>query len=120
MGVSEDTVHLPTGQMRLKDKYKDPDMLPKVNKANMAVIMKAIEEYLTLHHDIIRVPLTYIIRKTMIVQTYGDYPKYATPENEMIARMLHLPVEKKMLHNEKSAPSVTEHKTEYMRDNKSV
>ena len=36
MGVQEDTVHLLAGQKRLKDDYKDPDMLPKVNKADMA------------------------------------------------------------------------------------
>ena len=43
---------------------------------------------------IVRASLVYIIRKTIIFQTYGDYPKYATPDNEMIARMLHLPTDK--------------------------
>ena len=40
---------------------------------------------------VMRAPLAYIIRKTIIVQIYGDYPKYATPNDEMIVRMLHLP-----------------------------
>ena len=35
--------------MRLKD-YKNPDMLPKVNKANMAGMMEAIREYLRLNN----------------------------------------------------------------------
>ena len=44
MGVSEDTVHIIAGQKRLKDEYKDLDVLPKVNKADMTRIMEAIEE----------------------------------------------------------------------------
>ena len=31
MGVHEDTVHLLAGQKKLKDKYKDPDVLRKIN-----------------------------------------------------------------------------------------
>ena len=46
-GVCEDTVHLLAGQKRLKDKNKDQDVLPKVNKANMAGTMESIEEYLS-------------------------------------------------------------------------
>ena len=65
-------------------------MLPKVNKADMAGSMEAFEEYLRSHHGVIRAPLTYIIRKTIIVHTYGGYPMYVTPDNRMIARMLHL------------------------------
>ena len=41
-----------------------------------------------------RAPLGYVFRKTIIVQTFADYPKYATPNDEMIARMLHLPPDK--------------------------
>ena len=67
-------------QKRLQDEYDDPDMLPKVNKANMAGMMKAIIEYLRSHHGVLRKPLAYVIRKTILVQTYGDYPKCATPE----------------------------------------
>ena len=51
-------------------------MLSKVNKA---VIMVSQEH------------LLHVIQKTIIVQTYDDYPKYATHDNNMIARMLHLP-----------------------------
>ena len=46
MGVQEDTMHLLGGQKRLEDKYKDPDVLPKVNKADMEGTMESIEEYL--------------------------------------------------------------------------
>ena len=46
MGVCEDTVHLLVGENRLKGKYNDQNMLPKVNKANMAVMMESIKEYL--------------------------------------------------------------------------
>ena len=104
MGVCEDTVCLLTEQKRLKDEYKDPDVLPKVKKADMAGMMESIEEYLRSHHGLIRETLAFVIRKTIIVQTYGDYPKY-----EMITRMLHLPPHKNRLHNEQGAQSVKEH-----------
>ena len=44
MGVHENTVHLLAGRKRLKDKYKDPDVLPKV-KTNTAGTIKSIKEY---------------------------------------------------------------------------
>ena len=56
-GVREDTVHLLMGQKKLEDKYRVPNMQPKVNKADMAEIMEAIEEYLILHHGDMKVPL---------------------------------------------------------------
>ena len=91
MEIKEDTLCLMTGQKKLKDEYKDPGMLPKINKSDMAGTMEVIKEYLRLHHGVVRAPLAYIIRKTISVQTYGDYPTSATSDNEMIARMLHLP-----------------------------
>ena len=45
--------------------------------------------------------LTYIIRKSITVQTYGKYPMYATPDDEMITKMLHLPPDKNKLLSEK-------------------
>ena len=53
----EDTVHLLAGQNRLKDDYKDPGMMPKVNKADTAGTMEAIKEYLRFHHGVMKVPL---------------------------------------------------------------
>ena len=44
MRVHEDKVHLIEGQKKLKDEYKDPDMLFKINKSDMARMMEAIEE----------------------------------------------------------------------------
>ena len=40
-----------------------------------------IKEYLRFYCGVARVPFAYAIRKTIIVQTYGDYPKYATFDN---------------------------------------
>ena len=74
-GVCGDTVHLLAGQKRHEDSHKNQ---PKVNNVDMAGTMEAIEEYLRSQQDVIRVPLCYVTRKTIIVQTYGDYPKYAT------------------------------------------
>ena len=44
-GVSKDRFYVQSGQKRLKKEYKDPDMLSKVNKADMAGAM---------HHGVIR------------------------------------------------------------------
>ena len=69
---------------------------------------------------VVTAPLAYVTRKTLIVQTYGDYLMYATHDNEMIARMLHLPSDKNKVHNKQSAQSVTQHAAEYKIDNRSV
>ena len=67
-GENEDTLCLMTGHKKLKDKYKDPNVLPKINKSDIAGTMEAIKEYLRLHHGVIRAPLAYVIRKTITVQ----------------------------------------------------
>ena len=69
---------------------------------------------------VVRAPLGYIIRKIIIVQTYGDHPLYATPDVELIARMLHLPADKNTTYNKQSMHSVTQHKPEYKIDNRTV
>ena len=120
MGVHEDTVNLLAGQKTLEDEYKDPDVLPKINKSDMAGTIESIEEYLRSHHGVIRAPLAYIIKKTILVQTYGDYPKYATPDNEMIAKILNLPPDKNRLLQEQDTQSGISYTAEYEIDNKSV
>ena len=120
MGVNEDTLCLMTGQKKLEDEYKDPNVMPKINKSDIAGMMEAIKEYLRLHCGVVRLPFVYVIWKTITVQTYGDYHMYATPDDEMNARMLHLPLDKNKVHNEQSAQSVTQHTTEYKIDNRTV
>ena len=83
-------------------------------------MMESIEQYLRSCSGIVRAPLAYVIRKNITVLTYGDYHMYVTPENKMIARMLHLSPDKNRLHNEQSAQSVKEHTAEYEIDNRSV
>ena len=114
-GVQKDTVHLLVGHKRLEDEYKDPDV-PKVNKADMAGTMESIQEYLRSDPGVIRA----IIRTAIYVQIYGNHSMYVTPDNKMIAKMLHIPSDKKRLHNEQSIQSVKEHTAEYERDNRSV
>ena len=94
---------LMTGQKKLKDEYKDLNMLPKINKSDMAGTIETIKEYLRSCCGVTGAPLAYIIRKTITVQTYHDYPMYVTPDDEMIARMLHLPSNKNKVHNKQSA-----------------
>ena len=120
MGVCEDTVHLLTGQERLKDEYKDQNVLTKVNKADMAEMMESIKEYLRSCCAVVTVPLACMIREIIIVQIYGDYPEYGTPDNKMITRMLCLHPDKNRLNNEQSAQLIREHMAEYKIDNRSV
>ena len=44
-------------EKRLEDEYKDPDVLSKVNKADMAGMMESIKEYLRSHHGVMRASL---------------------------------------------------------------
>ena len=90
MGVNEETVCFLVGQKKLEDDYKDPDVLQKINKSDTAGTMKSIKEYLRACCGIIKAHLTYLIKRTITVQTMGDYPTYATPDDEMIASMLYL------------------------------
>ena len=84
-------------------------MLPKANKASMAGTMEAIKEYLRSCCGIIRAPLAYVIRKILVFETYGDYLKYSTLDDKIIARMLHLPPEKNRVLLEHSIQSVKVH-----------
>ena len=121
MGVWENIVCLQEGQKRFKDSYNDPDMLCKVNKADIAGMMESMEEYLRSYCGVVRKAHEYIIRKTWIVHVYGDYPKDATPpEDEMIARISHLSPNKNKLHDKQSAQSVKQYMEDYEIDNISI
>ena len=56
----------------------------------------------------------------MQVQTYGEYPKYATPDDEMIARTLHLPQKRNKIFVQSVVQSTKAHTAEYKIDNKTV
>ena len=71
----------------------------------MAGTMEAIEEYIRSCQGVMRASLAYVIRKTLLVQTYGEYPKFATPDDEMIVRMFHLPPDKNKLLQEQCSDS---------------
>ena len=43
--------------------------------------------------------MAYMIRETIAVQTYGDYPTYATSDEEMVTSVLHLPSDKNKMNN---------------------
>ena len=62
MKVQKDTVYKVEGQKKVKDEYKDPEVLPKVNKVDMIGAMEAINEGLRSCHSIERMLLAYIIR----------------------------------------------------------
>ena len=74
--MREETVHPVAGWKRPKDENKDLDMPSEVNKVNMAGVVKA--------------SFACVIGKAIVVKTYGDYSKYATPDERVIARMLPL------------------------------
>ena len=69
---------------------------------------------------VIRAPLAYIIRKSITVQTYGEYPTYANPDNEMITRMLHLRPDKNKLLLEKDVQRAQVCTAENKIDNRTV
>ena len=50
----------------------------------------------------------------------GDYPTYTTPDNEMIARMLHLPPDKNKLLSENDIQRVQVCTADYEIDNRTV
>ena len=104
----EDIVHCLAGQKRFEDDSKEPDLLPNVNKADMAKIIEAIKKFLRLCVGAVKAPLAYITKETTIVHTYGDYPKYMTPDDKMIASVLHIPPEKNNLLLEHNVHSVKE------------
>ena len=71
------------------------------------------------HKIVSQITLCGVVRRSL-VQTYGDYTKYASPDDEMIARMVHLPLEQNKLQNEKSAHWVKEWTAEYKINNRSI
>ena len=81
--------------------------------------MEYIKKYLRSHHGVIRASFAYVIWKTITVQTYGDYPTYITPDDE-IARMLHLPLDKNRLFSEKDARTAQAHTADCKIDNQMV
>ena len=80
-------MHPVAGQRRHKDYYKQQDVLPKINKSDMAGMMEDIEKDLASCHCVMKEPLSYVMRKNIIVETNSDYPKYAMPDDKMITRM---------------------------------
>ena len=53
--------------------YKNPDVSPKVNKANTSEMMEANKKYLRSYCGIIRAHLIHVIRKAIQVEIYSDY-----------------------------------------------
>ena len=85
----------------------------------MVGVMETIIECFRACHVVIRAPFAYVIRKMIIVQIYGNHPNYATPDDEMITRILHLPTDKNMLLLEHNGYSVKECTAEYKIENRS-
>ena len=83
-------------------------------------MMEAIKEYLRSHHGVLRAPLAYVIRKTILVQIYLEYFKYATPDDEMITRMLQLQPDTNKLLQEQDAQTSKACTAEYKIDNRRV
>ena len=91
-----------------------------LNKFDVAGMMETIEEYLRSCGGVVRAPLAYFIRKTIIVQFYVDYTVYATLDDEMITKILHLPPEKNKLLSELNVQLVRADTEEYKINNRGV
>ena len=63
--------------------------------SDMTGTMEAIEEYLRSCQGVVRTSLAYVMRKTILVQAYGEY--HVTTDDKMITRMLHLLPDKNKL-----------------------
>ena len=61
-----------------------------------------------------------VVTKTVTVKSQSVYPSHATPDDEMINRMLHLPSDKNKIYNKQSVQSVIQHKPENEIDNRTV
>ena len=53
---------------------KTQTCFPKINKSNTSGTMETIKKYVRSCCDVMRVPLAYIIRKIIVIGTYGIYP----------------------------------------------
>ena len=82
--------------------------------------MESIKEYLRLCCIVIQAPLSYVIRRTIMLQAYGHYPTYATPNDEIFTRMLHLPSEKNKSLSETNPQTIQVHMAEYEIDNRII
>ena len=116
--MQEEIIFNLTGQKKLNDEFEYQSILPKVNKADMVGMIEANEEYIRSCHGMEKAPLAYIIRKTVVVQTYGPYPWYATPHDNMITKMLQLPKKQNRLCSELDANNYTGQKMVCGIDNK--
>ena len=74
-------------------------MLPVINKVNIVGIEEVIEEYLGSCFGVKKAPLAYIIRKAIVLESYGCYPWYEPLDYELIVRMFHLPIELIRIYN---------------------
>ena len=81
-------------QKKLKNKYEDPDFLPKSTKR--AGMMKSIKEYFRIHHGVMKAPLLYTIRKNIGVYIWPNsnyiFMTLGTFDAGMSIRMLHAPI----------------------------
>ena len=80
--------------------------MPKVNKSDMVGTMESTKQYHRSCQGVVPAHLAFVIRKTITVQTYGNYPTYAILDDGMIARMLNLSPEKNKLLHETSTKTV--------------
>ena len=67
--MQEETVYKLMGQRKLKDKYKDQDVLPEIKY--MVGMIQPTETYLRSCNGIKRASLTNVFRKIIRVQTHG-------------------------------------------------
>jgi hypothetical protein len=78
--------------LKLKEEEKpDPPTAPKIDHKNWPKTMDAIHDYFTGVLGETKVPLAYVIRDTVeVTPEADDLPRnYASPEDEMVARMPH-------------------------------
>ena len=117
--MQEDTFHKFVGQKELKDS-KRPQNAAQGQQFWHGSYNESIEEHLRSCSGVKRAFLAYIIRKIITVQTYDIYSWHTTPEDKIIARMLHLPMEQNRFWTESMASTRAEHRAAYKIDNRTA
>ena len=119
MGVCEDKVHLQAEQIS-SETWQGPRHAAEGQQNLHGTSDGSIKNYFRLDHDVVRSPLAYIMRITIVIQKFGDHLMNVTPNDKMIFRVLNLLPDMNKLLREHEASLFIDHMTEFEIDNKAV
>ena len=113
--MQEETVHKLRSQQKLENECEEPDVLPKVNIANVMGMMVAIKEYLRSCHVVKIVPLALSSERTQSLRLIDTISWWQNDQHDV-----KLPTEQIWLYREKETSSKKQHTTACKIDNRSI